>query len=121
MNKFVKLSVMLALLASGACKADESGLCKPVCDQEKRQCRTAAANLVDEDAESLMAPNGHNATARYFGKGSVKTSQPFGPDVRNAQDRRMQRTRVCDDRFAVCTKACSKGPATSDVLIKPIK
>lgn len=118
MNKFVKLSVMLALLASGACKADESGLCKPLCDQEKRQCRTAATNLVDQDTESLMARRAGDAPVRYFGDTSVHTSNPAGPDVQNAQDRRMRRTRACDDRFAVCRKACSAETPSSDVLIK---
>ena len=121
MNKFVKLSVMLALLASGACKADDSGLCKPLCDQEQRKCRAAATNLVDQETESLMAPRSGDAAVRYFGDVSAHASNPAGPDVRNAQDRRMRRTRACDERFAVCRKACSAETPSSDVLIKRAK
>ena len=121
MNKIVKLSVVLALLACGVCKADEAGLCKPMCEQEKRQCRSAAAKLVDHDAQSLMKRRGIDQPVRYFGPSSVKTDQPAGPEVRNAQQRRMTRNRACDDSFAVCTKACSTKPATSDILVKPAK
>ncbi len=34
MNKFVQLSIMQAALASGACQADDAGLCKPMCAEE---------------------------------------------------------------------------------------
>lgn len=121
MNKIVKLSVLLALLACGVCRADEAGLCKPLCEQEKRQCRSAAAKLVDHDPQSLMKPRGNDKPVRYFGPSSVKTGEPVGPEVRNGQERRMTRSRACDDSFAVCTKACSTKPATSDILVKPAK
>ena len=112
---------MLALLASGASKAAEAGLCKPVCAEEQRVCRNAAAKVRDDEAESLM-PNGErDRMARNFKDGSVVTNQPLGPAVRNAQDRRMARTRACDDRFMTCAKACSAPSAQSEVLTKPAK
>jgi hypothetical protein len=121
MKTVLKLSMMLALLVSGACKADEAGLCKPVCAEEKRVCRNAAAKVSDEGAESLMSIRESDRMARNFKDGTVVTNQPVGPAVRNAQERRMARTRACDDQFMTCTKACSAPPARSDVLTKPAR
>ncbi len=112
---------MLALLVSGVCQADEAALCKPVCAEEKRVCRNAAVKLDDHPAASLMKIRESDRMSRNFVDGSVKTNQPVGPEVRNAQDRRMTRTRACDEQYMTCSKACSPKPALSDVLVKPAK
>lgn len=121
MKIVLTLSVMLALLVAGASKADDAGLCKPLCAEEKRVCRNAAAKLDDHAGESLMSIGEKDRMARNFVDGAVKTNQPLGPEVRNAQDRRMTRTRVCDDQFMTCSRACSSKPITSDVLVKPAR
>ncbi len=121
MKTVVKLSVTLALLVSGACQADEASLCKPMCSEEKRVCRSAAAQLKDEKAHSLMRIREEDRMARNFVDGAVKTNQPLGPEVRNAHERRMTRTRACDDQFTTCSKACAVAPITSDVLTKPAR
>ncbi len=121
MKTVLRYSVMLALLVSGVCQADDAGLCKPMCAEEKRVCRNAAVILDDHPAGSLMKIRENDRMARSFVDGSVKTNQPVGPEVRNAQDRRMTRTRTCDDQFMTCTKACAPKPAMSDVLVKPAR
>lgn len=107
MNKFMPLLTVLAALASGACNADDAGLCKPMCAEDKRACRAAAVKLIDHDAKSLTEWREKNPMAREFGKGSVRTNQPVGPAVRNQQNRRMTRNAVCDDTFMTCSKACT--------------
>ena len=113
--------MLLALLVSGACKADEAGLCKPVCAEEQRMCRNTAAKVRDHEGESLMSFGEKDRMARNFKDGHVVTNQPVGPSVRNAQERRMTRTRACDDQFMTCTKACSTPSKRSDVLTKQAK
>lgn len=107
MNKFVPLLIVLATLGSGACRANDAGLCKPVCAEEKRACRAAALKMIDHDAQSLTEWREKNPMAREFGKGSVHINQPVGPAVRNQQERRMTRNAVCDDKFMTCSKACT--------------
>lgn len=121
MKIVLTLSVMLALLVPGASKADEAGLCKPLCAQEKRACRSAADKFQDDGTDSLMSIGEKDRMARNFVDGSVKTNQPLGPEVRNAQDRRMTRARACDDQFMTCSRACSTKPTLSDVLVKPVR
>ena len=115
MNKFVQLVIALSVLASGACRADEAGLCKPVCAEEKRACRSAASKLIDHDAHSLTEWREKNPMAREFGEGSVRTNQPVGPAVRNRENRRMTRNAVCDDKFKTCSKACATAAAKPQI------
>jgi hypothetical protein len=103
----LQLSIVLAVLASAACRADEAGLCKPMCVEEKRTCRSAALSQIDRDSESFTVWREKNPMAREFGNGSVHTNQPTGPAARNLQDRAMTRKAVCDDRYMACTKACA--------------
>lgn len=107
MKTFVQLSIVLAALASGACKADEAGLCKPVCAEEKRVCRVEANKMIDVEAKSLTQWREKNPMAREFGSGGVQSTQPQGPAARNVQDRKMTRNQVCEDKYMTCAKACS--------------
>ncbi len=119
MNKFVELSIVLALLASGSAGASDVGLCKPLCAEEKRECRHAALKWDDHEAVSLTSWKEKNPMAREFGKGGVETAQPVGPAAAAAKDRKMTRMNVCEDKFKACAKACASQPASSDVLVKP--
>lgn len=124
MNKLVQLSIVLALLASGACKANDGGLCKPVCAEEKRVCRVQAAKMSDRDSKWSPGWNEKNASSREFGEGRVQTKQPIGPEVRNTQDRMMTRNRLCDDAYMTCARACTTRapePVSSSVLVKPAR
>jgi hypothetical protein len=107
MKIFVQLMIVLAGLASGACKADEAGLCKPMCAEEKRVCRVEANKLIDVEAKSLTMWREKNPMAREFGNGGVQSNQPQGPAARNTQDRKMTRNQVCEDKYLSCAKACN--------------
>lgn len=109
MNKFVQLFIALALLASGA-RANDAGLCKPMCTEEKRTCRISAVKLNDYEASSLTAWKEKNAMAREFGSGNVQTAHPVGAVASSAKDRQMTRIGVCEDKYKSCTKACSAVP-----------
>lgn len=117
MNRLVKLSLLLSVLVSGACNAQE--ICKSVCAQEKRECVYAATKWEDRGAESMKTDK--HRMARDFGNGSVQTNQPVGPAASNAADRKMVRKSQCDDKHMTCAKACVIPAAdpVSSVLVKP--
>ncbi len=117
MNKLVRLSLVLALFASGACNAQE--ICKAVCAEEKRECLYAANKWTDREAHS---PNTEkHYMARDFGTGNVQMNQPVGSAAKTANDRQVTRKNLCDDKNMTCTKACSIPAADqeSSVLVRP--
>lgn len=118
MNKIVQLIIVLATLASGACKAD-AGLCKPLCAEEKRTCRTAAVEMTRYETQPKYMGTEKNAMAREFGNGVVRTNQAMGPEALELQNRKATRNSVCEDKHAACAKACSASSVSSDVLVKP--
>lgn len=108
MNKFVQLFIVLAVLASGASKAEEVGLCKPLCVEEKRVCRAASLKMIDHEKQgSFIERPEKNQMAREFGPGSGRNQAPAGPAARDEQNRRMARNSVCDDKFQTCAKGCT--------------
>lgn len=107
MNRFVQLSIVLAVLASSPIKAEEVALCKPVCAEEKRVCRVAALKMIDHEKRgSFIERHDKNPMAREFGPGSGRNKEPIGPAARAEQNRRMARESVCDDNYQTCAKAC---------------
>lgn len=119
MNKFVLLLTALAALASGVCRADDAGLCKPMCAEEKRTCRTAAANMTKYETQPKYMGGEKNPMAREFSHGVIRTNQVMGPEALDLQNRKATRNNVCEDRYATCAKACSASSTSSDVLVKP--
>ncbi len=117
MNKLVKFSLLFAMLASGACRAEQS-ICQPMCAQEKRVCRADAARLNDHQAAAFKRDR--NPGALDIGNSNTVTGQMVGATAHSSQDRKLTRMNVCDDKYKVCAEACTvKKPVRSDVLIKP--
>ena len=120
MKKFVPWLAVLAALASGACRADDAGLCKPMCAEEKRTCRTAAANMTRYETQPKYMGGEKNPMAREFSNGIVRTNQAMGHEALDLQNRKATRSSICEDRYATCAKACSASTASSDVPVKPV-
>jgi ferredoxin len=119
MKMFMQLPLVLALLASAGVHAQEAGLCKSMCGQEKRSCRVAAAKMIDHEADPIWTPHENNRMARDFASKTSQGHPMIGPEARNVQDRKMTRDRACEDTYMTCTKACPVPAVTSDVLIRP--
>ena len=119
MNKFVQLSILLAALASGACKADDAGLCKPMCAEEKRSCHAIALQMTGYETGPKLAEGQKNTMAREFGNGPVRSNQVVGPEALDLARRKATRNSVCEDKYTSCTRACTSSATTSDVLVKP--
>ena len=115
MNRLMCLCALFAAMASGAACAQDAGLCKPICAQEKRACRAEAVNLIDHETESLNAWKEKNPAAREFGAGAVRTGQPVGAAANSAKDRKMTRLGVCEDKYQTCASACPRvSPASPE-------
>ena len=112
---------LAALCLSGAASAAEPGICKSVCDTERRSCKANVDDLAAEKYEGpiVVEPRERNGLAR-----TAQQTQG-GPDVRlvenqgGVQDRRMRYRAACEDKYARCTRACS-APANPDspVIVK---
>ncbi len=119
MNKFVQFSILLAALAAGACKADDAGLCKPMCAEEKRTCRADAVRMTKYETQPKYAEGQKNTMAREFSNGAVRSNQAVGPEALDLERRKATRNGVCEDKYMSCTRACTNSSTTSDVLVKP--
>ena len=118
MRRFRLLSLLLMGLACGACLAEELKLCKSFCSTEKRQCRSAAEQLTEDDTNPMFAMSDKNAHARNFDAPSAG-SEKIQPGRMDAfKNRRMERVRQCDGTFDACNKTCANAPQ-SNILLTP--
>jgi len=119
------LTVLLALLLAGVAHADSNSLCKPVCETEKRECRSRAASVADDDKLPLLAMEEKNPNARVA-RGLA--DKPSDAQARQGyESRRVREQRTCDTQYLRCVQACAKqdGPkqeaAKQDAPTQPPK
>lgn len=104
-----QLTVILALLLAGMAHADSSGLCKPVCETEKRECRSHAASLADDDKLPMLAKEDRNPNARVS-RGMA--DKPSDAQARQGyESRRVREQRTCDTQYLRCVQACARPEA----------
>ncbi len=100
------LMLTAALLLAGAAQAGDGGLCKPLCDSDKRECRKDAASQADDDTLPLMPTADRNPNARVSREMSGK---PTVAQTRQGHEsRRVQLQRTCDAQYLRCVQACAK-------------
>ena len=103
------LMLMAALLLAGAAQAGDAGLCKPLCDSDKRECRKDAASQADDDTLPLMPAVDRNPNARVSRELSGK---PTVAQTRQGHEsRRVQLQRTCDTQYQRCVQACAREDA----------
>jgi hypothetical protein len=115
---FALLAMLATTMAAGACHAagPESGLCKSMCDADKRECRAHGRELAAEDGAPLLDMPEKNPLARGA-QMQVPTTSSQALENSGTQSRRMRHASQCDDTYLRCTRACA-APAASSV-VKP--
>jgi hypothetical protein len=104
-----QLTVLFALLLAGVAHADSNGLCKPLCETEKRECRRHAASIADDEKLPLLAMEDRNPNARVS-RGMA--DKPSDAQVRQGyESRRVREQRTCDTRYVRCVQACARPDA----------
>ncbi|SFV11237.1 hypothetical protein [Pseudoduganella namucuonensis] len=100
---------MLSLvLFAGACHAEGEGLCKPLCEADKRECRAAAASLSRDDVAPLLAMEDRNPHAKVSRR--MAGSPPEAQTTRASESKRVQMQRTCNDNHLRCVRACGNSP-----------
>ena len=110
MIKFVRLSVVLGLLASGICSAGES-TCQPSCAADKRECAALAQHSTRLENSPLAKLNDKLPHIVGSSDGRGRSLAMRADERREFEDRRIQRMRACDDSYMKCVRSCTE-PAT---------
>jgi len=108
--------IMLGMMWTGASLAAEPGLCKSMCDADKRECRAHAHTLAAGHADGFLEMPERNPMARDA-QTQVTTQASRALENAGTQSRRMDYAGACDDTYLRCTRACAAPAATS--VIKP--
>lgn len=111
-----QLILLCAVLLAGAAHADGSGLCKPLCDTDKRECRGNAASQSDDDALSLVTMADRNPNARVARGLADKPSEAQSKQAYESRRVTMQRT--CDTQYLRCVQACGKQAHAAEAAAK---
>jgi hypothetical protein len=110
------LVMLTATLAAGACHAaePEPGLCKSMCDADKRECRAHGRALAADNNAPLLDMPEKNPLARGA-QMQVPTTSSQALENSGTQSRRMRHASQCDDTYLRCTRACAAPAASSEV------
>lgn len=104
-----RLTVLITLLLAGVAHADSGSLCKPMCATDKRECRSQAAKLADDDTLPLLSMPDNNRNARMARGAADKPSEAQARQ--GYESRRVREQRTCDTQYLRCVQACAN-PAT---------
>lgn len=113
--------MLLALLASGTSTAAESSTCQPECAQEKRECRTFAQNDAKRENGPLAMMNEKLPHIVGSGDARGRSIDVRARERQEFENRKMERTRACDDKFMKCVQVCTPqaaGPDAGSVVLK---
>lgn len=113
MKRFVLISALAAAFC-GAAHAADNGLCKPLCESDKRECRSRAADMSDDDALSLLAMADRNPNARVSRELADKPTEAQTKQAYESRRVKMQRT--CDTQYLRCVQGCAREEAAA---VKP--
>lgn len=108
-NFTVLFSLLLGFLASGTCSAAAS-TCQPGCADDKRECRDFAQREDKKENSPLAMMNEALPHIRYSGDARGRSIDVRAAERRDFESRRMERTRVCEDKYMKCVRVCT-GPA----------
>ena len=112
---------LAGLLWSGASLAADPGICKSMCDAERKTCNARAEEHANDERNGpiVIEPRQRNEIARTAEKTQVETSAARANEQAGAQGRRMRYRTACDDAYARCTRGCaSEATPVSPVIIK---
>jgi hypothetical protein len=110
------LAVLVATMGAGSGHAAEPGLCKSMCDADKRECRAHSQDLAAENASGLLEMPEKNPLARGA-QSQVPATSSRALENSSMQSRRLSHASQCDATYLRCTRACA-APAESSV-VKP--
>lgn len=100
------LIALMTLLLAGAAHADSGGLCQSVCATDKRECRSEAASLAEDDKLPLLSMEDRNPNARVARGMADKPSEAQAKQ--GYESRRVREQRSCDTQYLRCVQACAK-------------
>lgn len=111
MKRFIEISALLVAMLSGAAHADGNGLCKPLCETDKRECRSDAASAADEETLPLVAMTDRNQHARVAQGMAAKPAE--AQTKQGYESRRVKMQRTCDTKYLRCVQACAREEAAA--------
>jgi hypothetical protein len=111
MKRLMLFSAVLAATLASTAHAEGNGLCKPLCATEKRECRSSAAAMSDDNAASFIAMGDRNPNARVSRELSGKDSE--AQVKQGYESRRVREQRACDTQYLRCVQACAKEDAAT--------
>jgi hypothetical protein len=119
MKKPLLFSVLLSMLLSAACMAAEPTVCKSICAEEKRECRSSAhaKSQLDDSPVIQNAPSA-NRDARALGQYQGTPQDAKTTVASEFRKRKMEREQACDGKAQACARACTS-PEPASVVLTP--
>jgi hypothetical protein len=114
MNKIVNVFLLLAVLASGACSAQQGTTCQPDCAADKRECGAVARHDAKREDSPLSIMNEELPHIVHGGDSRGRSMDVRAREHRDFENRKMARIRACDDKYMKCVRTCSSPAAGSD-------
>ena len=111
-RRLALFAMLAATMTAGAAHAAEPGLCKSMCDADKRECRARGRELAAENGSGLLEMPEKNPLARGA---QMQLPTPSSQALENSgtQSRRMRHASQCDATYLRCTRACAAPAAAS--------
>jgi len=121
MQRVTLMGVVLGFLLSNTSLAAEPGMCKSLCDSERRSCKAETHDLAREefDGPIMLESRERNALARTAARTQAPSSAERATERTNVDTRRMRYAAACEDKYARCTRSCAiEAAPASEVLVK---
>ncbi len=122
MKNFQGAMLLALLMASGACSANDSASCQPGCADDKRECRALAQHESKRENGPLEIMNEKLPHIVGAGDARGRSIEVRARERQGFENRRMERTRACDDKYMKCVSNCSGKevePDAGSVVLKP--
>ena len=119
--KLVRLSILAGVLAGGASSA-AANTCQPGCVEDKRECRDLAQHVAKAENSPLSVMNEQLPHIVGSGDARGRSIDVRMQERRDFENRRMERTRACDDKYMKCVRGCATSAPEADlgsVVLKP--
>jgi hypothetical protein len=122
MRKLIVLcSLSLGILAGAACSAAEVGTCQSGCADDKRECSALAQHEAKGENSPLAIMKEKLPHIRHSGDARGRSIDVRANERREFENRRMERTHACDDKYMKCVRACTEptdGVESRSVVLK---
>lgn len=105
MNRMALLTLGASIVLCGYCLADDSLLCRSICNSEQSECKSAAQ--YPQKGELLPAPDVLRSNSlAWTASGAIPSQGTRALNSSGETNRKMERKEACNKSFERCVHEC---------------